>query len=93
MSPQVQSEIKTAVDILLRHGASEVFVFGSHARDTASPFSDLDLAIRGMPPENFYRAVGEVCAALSVPADIVDLDESSPALDYLKEHGDFLRVA
>ena len=25
--------------------------------------------------------------------DIVDLDESSPALDYLKEHGDFLRVA
>jgi predicted nucleotidyltransferase len=93
MSPQIQSEIKKAVEILLRHGASEIFVFGSHAQDNATQFSDLDLAIRGMPPENFYRAVGEVCAALSVPADVVDLDESGPALDYLKAHGDFLRVA
>jgi len=93
MLPVAQSEIGKAVDILLRHGAQEVYLFGSHARGDANQESDLDLAIRGMPPEHFYRAVGEVCSALSIPADIVDLDESSPALDYLKEHGDFLRVA
>ena len=90
---QVRSEIDKAVAILLRNGAREVYLFGSHARGDAAPESDLDLAIRGMPPEHFYRAVGEICSALSIPADIVDLDESGPALDYLKEHGDFLRVA
>ncbi len=87
------SEVKQAVDILLRNGAREVYVFGSRARGDAAPGSDLDLAVRGMPPERFFRAVGETCSALSIPVDIVDLDESSPALDYLKEHGDLLRVA
>ena len=89
----ISAEIDRAVGILLRHGAQEVYLFGSHARGEAVPESDLDLAVRGMPPEHFYRAVGEVLCALSVPADVVDLDESGPALDYLKEHGDFLRVA
>lgn len=93
MTPALVSEMQKAVDILQRNGAREVYVFGSHARGDAAPDSDLDLAVRGMPPEHFYRAVGETCSALSIPVDIVDLDESSPALDYLKEHGDFLRVA
>lgn len=87
------SEIQRAVDILVRNGAREVYVFGSHARGDAGPGSDLDLAVRGMPPERFFRAVGETCSVLSIPVDIVDLDESSPGLDYLKAHGDFLRVA
>ncbi len=93
MTSALFPEIQRAVDILLNNGAREVYVFGSHARGDATPDSDLDLAVRGMPPEHFFRAVGETCSALSIPVDIVDLDESSPALDFLKEHGDLLRVA
>ena len=93
MTTSLRSEIDKAVDILLRHGAREVYLFGSQARGDAAMESDLDLAIRGMPPEHFYRAVGEICTTLSIPTDIVDLDESSPLIDYLKEHGDLLRVA
>ena len=93
MTSALASEIQRAVDILQHNGAREVYVFGSHARGDARPGSDLDLAVRGVPPERFYRAVGELCSALSISVDVVDLDESSPTLDYLKEHGDFLRVA
>jgi predicted nucleotidyltransferase len=93
MSPTLAFEIQKVAAILLRLGATEVYVFGSHARGDALPGSDLDLAVRGMPPEHFFRAVGEACSMLSIPVDLVDLDESSPALDYIKEHGDFLRVA
>lgn len=93
LTREVQSEIAKAVGILLRNGAREVYLFGSHARGDAGPGSDLDLAVRGLPPERFYRAVGEICLELSMPADIVDLDDSGPVLACLKEQGDFLRVA
>jgi uncharacterized protein len=93
MAVILTSELQRAVEILQRNGAREVYLFGSHARGDATARSDVDFAVRGMPPEHFYRAVGEACSALSVPVDIVDLDETGPALDYLKQHGDFLRVA
>ncbi len=93
MMPNLHSKVDEAVAILLKHGAREVYLFGSYARGEAVPESDLDLAIRGMPPEHFFRAVGDLCAMLPFRVDVVDLDESSPALDYLKEHGDLMRVA
>lgn len=93
MTSDMQMKVKEAVSILQKHGAREVYLFGSHARGDAVPESDLDLAIRGMPPEHFFRAVGDLFATLSFPVDVVDLDDSSPALDYLKEHGEMMRVA
>ena len=93
MTPELTPDIQKAVDILLRNGAREVYIFGSRARGDATPESDCDLAVRGLPAERFYRAVGEACSALTIPVDIVDLDDSGPALDYLREHGDLLRVA
>lgn len=92
MTAVLLPDIQRAVEILRCNGAREVYLFGSRARGDESPDSDIDLAVRGMPPERFYRAVGEACAALSVPVDIVDLDESGPALDYFKANGEFLRV-
>lgn len=93
MTLNLSTEVDKAVDVLLRHGAREVYLFGSHARGDATPESDLDLAVRGMPAEHFFRAVGDLCTALSFPVDLVDLDDSGPALEYLKEHGDLMRVA
>jgi predicted nucleotidyltransferase len=93
MPHESESEIGIATRILLQHGASEVYIFGSRAQGTAGAHSDLDLAVRGMPPEHYFLAVGETCPALCIPVDILDLDEAGPALDYLKEHGNLHRVA
>lgn len=93
MHAPLTPEIRQVVDILLHNGAQEVYLFGSYARGESTEKSDLDLAVKGMPPEHFFRAVGEACAVVAVPVDIVDLDESGPALAYLKEHGGLLRVA
>ena len=93
MHELVSSDIETAARILKEAGASEVFVFGSAARGSAGPDSDLDLAVRGLPPEEFFRAMGRVVLAISRQIDLVDLDEENPFTKYLEREGELKRVA
>ena len=64
-----------------REGAQRVILFGSRARGTNLPKSDIDIAVEGCPhPEAFEDAVqNDLWSLLMV--DVVNLDETvSPAL-------------
>lgn len=63
-------------------GASRVFLFGSVAQEEhLSPHSDIDLAVEGLPPENYYEAVARVQSVTSGPSvDLVRLDRCSDSL-------------
>jgi len=93
MSQSLQKGIQTAVEILREAGAREVYLFGSAARGTAKPDSDLDLAVRGLPPESFFQVVGQVAMRVSRRFDIVDLDDRNPFTEYLERKGKLVRVA
>lgn len=93
MDKAIESEVKKAASILLREGAKEVFLFGSSAHGKQRPESDLDLAVRGLPPERFFAAMSAVMFAISRPFDLVDLDEENPFTRYLETEGELLRVA
>lgn len=90
---KIQEDIEIAARILHEAGAKEVFVFGSAARGTMKPESDLDLAVRGLPPELFYDTGGRVAIAISRSLDLVDLDEEGVFCRYLEEKGELKRVA
>lgn len=65
-----------------RYGASEVLVFGSLAHGAwFSRWSDIDLAVRGIPDDRYYAAVAAV-AGLSpeFKIDLIDLDDCLPSL-------------
>ena len=93
MRPDLQKDIDTAVRILRDAGATEVYLFGSVARGTRRPESDIDLAVRGIPPRDFYRTVGSLLMALSTEFDLVDLDVRNPFTEYLERKGNLVRVA
>jgi len=93
MNESIQQDIQIAVKILREAGATEVFVFGSAVRGGERPDSDLDIAVRGLPPEVFFRTMSELAFAVSRPFDLVDLDEQNPFTDYLEREGELLRVA
>ena len=59
-----------------KFGAKEVILFGSLARrGDFSLYSDVDLAVRGIPSERFYEAVGMIVAFdLEFDIDLVELD-------------------
>jgi predicted nucleotidyltransferase len=65
-----------------RFGATRVMAFGSLAhRAWFTPWSDIDLAAWGIPPDAFYQAVALV-AGLSpeFEIDLVELEGCRPAL-------------
>lgn len=63
-------------------GAERIILFGSLARRGGfTPWSDIDLAARGIPPTHFFEAVGLVTGiSAEFKMDLIDLDICPPAL-------------
>jgi predicted nucleotidyltransferase len=93
MSVDLQQRIRQAAEILRAAGATEVYVFGSTARGVERPDSDVDLAVRGLPPERYFFVLAPLVSALGRPVDLVDLDESTPFVRYLDRTKELRRVA
>jgi predicted nucleotidyltransferase len=89
---ELNSSIEKAAAALKAAGAREVYVFGSAAKGTLREHSDVDLAVSGLPPEVFFRAMAQASRALGRPLDLIDLDHDNPFTRYLKEQGELQRV-
>ncbi len=71
-------------------GANEVTLFGSLARRCGfTLFSDIDLAVRGIPSERFFKAVGAVTGmSADFRIDLIELETCPPALHRkIEEYG------
>ena len=90
----VDSNALAAVSsLLVRLGATEVFVFGSATKDGLRPDSDIDIAVRGLPPSAYFSAISKAADLLGRPVDLVDLDDPTPIVRYLLDSGELVRVA
>lgn len=88
-----EARAAAAALVLRREGASEVYVFGSAPEGRARPGSDLDMAVAGLSAEKFFKVMAMARDAAGVPIDLVDLDDDSPFLRVLRQHGRLRRVA
>lgn len=93
MNEETRKEVEKAAEVLIDAGAKAVYVFGSVAEGTDAPDSDLDLAVSGLPPEKYFRAIGDAIMAVSRRIDVIDLDHPNPFTQYLERKGKLLRVA
>jgi predicted nucleotidyltransferase len=92
MTDEMKGLVDKAASALKAVGAKEVYVFGSAAHGTLRENSDVDIAVSGLPPEVFFRAMAAAHDALGYPLDLVDLDEDNAFTHYLKSKGELLRV-
>jgi predicted nucleotidyltransferase len=92
MTDEMSRLVEKAACALKAAGAKEVYVFGSASKEGMRPNSDIDMAVSGLPPEVFFRAMAAAHDALGRPLDLVDLDEDNTFTRYLKSKGELLRV-
>ena len=92
MDEELRRSIQRAAAALLELGAREVYMFGSAAKGVLRPDSDVDLAVSGLPPRLFFRAMSKAADLLDRPLDLIDLDQDVPFTRYLKEEGELVRV-
>ncbi len=93
MSDELYERIERAAAVLKAVGAKEVYLFGSAAAGALRDDSDIDLAVSGLPPGSYFRAMRLARNVLQRELDLVDLDERNLFAAYLKEKGNLRRVA
>ena len=87
MPTTLSETIEAAAKVLREQGAREVYLFGSAATGRLRDGSDIDLAIAGLPPERFFRAMGLAADLLDRPLSLMDLDDDTPFTRYLRADG------
>jgi predicted nucleotidyltransferase len=87
------SALQAAANLLRRMGATQVFVFGSATKGGLGADSDVDMAVRGLPPSLYFSAVSKASDLLHRPVDLVDLDDRTARVRHLLFSGELVRVA
>lgn len=82
-----QQNLDQAIKILKNGGCTAVYLFGSLTTGKFHSQSDIDLAVRGCPPEEFFHLLGELMFTLDYSVDLIDLDTNDLFARYLIEKG------
>lgn len=72
---EYQEDIKKAIKILKENGATEIYIFGSIEKGNFNKNSDIDIAIRGVKQENFYKVASILMFEIEKEIDLIDLDD------------------
>ena len=84
--------LREAAEVLKAYGAKEVYVFGSAASGEMDEYSDVDMAVSGLPPGVFFKAWARAARAFDRELDLIRLEHDTPFTRYLQEQGELRRV-
>jgi len=92
MTTRERDAVAKAATLFIGLGASQVFVFGSAVKGQLRPASDIDMAVSGLPPRVYFSAISQASDLIGRPVDLVDLDDDSGLVRYLRDSGELVRV-
>ncbi len=90
---EFKKDIDIAVEYLKTLTVAEIYLFGSVTKGTHSVMSDLDIAVRGIDPLNFFLAITELQGLLEHDFDLINLDFKDEFTENLEKSGEILRVS
>ncbi len=81
-----EQEKQAICDISRKYRAEKVLLFGSSA-DPQISGRDIDLAVQGILPKDFFSYYGELIFALSRPVDVISLPEDTRFAQMILQEG------
>jgi predicted nucleotidyltransferase len=81
-----ETDQKAIQSLCRKCGVKRALRFGS-SLDTTREGRDIDLAVEGIAPRDFFRFYGEIMFVVSKPVDLVDLSGRSKFLDLIRREG------
>lgn len=82
----------TISNVLSNMGCKESYIFGSHVTGNANDFSDIDIGIKGLPPQKFFAAHSMLEDATGKTIDLVDFDEKPQFFALLQNLGELRKI-
>ncbi|MDR3284636.1 MAG: nucleotidyltransferase domain-containing protein [Treponema sp.] len=87
-----QKDIKKAINLLKNEGCETVYLFGSMVTGKIHENSDVDIGIKGLPPEKFFKAYSKLYMNLDSEIDLVDFDYDVQFFSLLERLGEVVEV-
>jgi len=81
-----ESEKRTIREISEKYAVKRVLLFGS-SLISGKESKDIDLAVEGISPGDFFRYYGDLILGLSKPVDVIDLSEASKFSKMIRQEG------
>lgn len=77
---------KIIQEVSKKYRIRRVLIFGS-SLDPTRESRDIDIAVEGIPPQDFFKYYGELLLKLSQPVDVVDLSAVSKFTKLVEQEG------
>ena len=92
LATRARKELPVATEILKKYGARRIFVFGSLCQtERFHPGSDIDIAVEGISPKQFFRAAADLMMAVDFPIDLEPLEELEDVFrDMINKKGELI---
>ena len=87
-----REDIKKAHFFLKNEGCKSVFLFGSLVTGNIHDNSDIDIGIKGLPPEKFFKVYSKLYMNLNSEFHLVDFDYENDLYSLLNKHGEVVEV-
>jgi predicted nucleotidyltransferase len=87
-----RKDIDIATNFLKNEGCQSIYLFGSLVTGKIHQNSDIDIGIKGLPPEKFIRIYAKLDNNLSNTVDLVDFDENDKFYNLLNSLGEIVEI-
>jgi predicted nucleotidyltransferase len=87
-----QKDIDIATNFLKNEGCQSIYLFGSLVTGKIHKNSDIDIGIKGLPPEKFIRVYAKLGNNVSNTVDLVDFDENEKFYNLLNSLGEIVEI-